>query len=81
MHSPKTNSPAYVLSVDLAGTLQADLVFRLDEDNTLLQAAKQVQAFDDANPEDNAFFAAAMMDGLDSNETFDVAKLNALCRN
>jgi hypothetical protein len=52
-----------------------------DTDEALYQAAKQVQAFDDANPEDNAFFAVAMMDGLDSNETFDMAKLNALCRN
>lgn len=45
------------------------------------QAAMQAQAFDDANPEENAPFAIAMTDVLDLNETFDVAKLNALCQN
>jgi hypothetical protein len=49
-------------------------------DDAMYQAAKQAQAFDDANPEDTAPFVAAMMDGLDANETFDIAKLNALCQ-
>lgn len=54
---------------------------QLDTDDALYQAAMQAQAFDDANPEENAPFAIAMTDGLDLNETFDVAKLNALCQN
>jgi hypothetical protein len=51
-----------------------------DTDDALYQAAVQAQAFDDANPEENAPFAIAMADGLDPNETFDTAKLNALCQ-
>ncbi len=48
-------------------------------DDALYQAAKQAQAFDDANLEDTAPFVVAMMDGLDPGEIFDASKLNALC--
>lgn len=51
-----------------------------DTDDALYQSAVQAQAFDDANPEENAVFSVAMADGLDPSETFDNAKLNALCQ-
>lgn len=49
-------------------------------DDALYQAAMQAQAFDDAHPDDTAAFAVAMQDGLDTGETFDLAKLKALCQ-
>ena len=51
-----------------------------DTDDAVYQAALQAQAFDDANAEENAAFNIAMLDGLDPNESFDIAKLNALCQ-
>jgi hypothetical protein len=46
----------------------------------LYQSALRAQAFDDANPDENAAFNIAMLDGLNPNESFDIAKLNALCQ-
>lgn len=51
-----------------------------DTDDALYQAAKQAQAFDDANPDESVSFNSTMLDGLDPNESFDIAKLNALCQ-
>jgi hypothetical protein len=49
-------------------------------DDALYLAVKRVQAFDDANPAETASYIAAMMDGLESSETFDIVKLSALCQ-
>jgi hypothetical protein len=51
-----------------------------DTDDALYQAALRAQAFDDANPDENVLFNIALLDGLDPNESFDIAKLNALCQ-
>jgi hypothetical protein len=51
-----------------------------DTDDALYQSALRAQAFDDANPNEKAAFSIAMSDGLDPNESFDIAKLNALCQ-
>jgi hypothetical protein len=51
-----------------------------NSDDALYQAAVQAQAFDDAHPEDTATFDVALQDGLDASETFDMAKLKALCQ-
>jgi hypothetical protein len=51
-----------------------------DTDDALYQAALRAQAFDDATPDENALFNITLLDGLDPNESFDIAKLNALCQ-
>jgi hypothetical protein len=51
-----------------------------DTDEALYQSALRAQEFDDANPDENAAFNIAMLDGLNPNESFDIAKLNALCQ-
>ena len=51
-----------------------------DEDEQLYQLGLQAQAFDDAQPSDAQDWEATLMDGLDANETFDAAKLEALFR-
>jgi hypothetical protein len=51
-----------------------------DTDDVMYQAAVQAQSFDDANPDDMQAFALAAPDGLDPAESFDIAKLNALCQ-
>jgi hypothetical protein len=44
------------------------------------ELALQAEAFDRANPEEVSELDATLMDGLDPNETFDNAKLVALCQ-
>lgn len=42
--------------------------------------ALQAQAYDDAHPHEFSDFNNTITDGLDPNETFDLAKLDALCQ-
>lgn len=42
--------------------------------------ALQAQTYDDLHPNEFADFNNTMTDGLDPNETFDLAKLDALCQ-
>jgi hypothetical protein len=49
-------------------------------DEHMHELALQAQAFDDANPEEANELESTLMDGLDANETFDAAKLSALCQ-
>jgi hypothetical protein len=49
-------------------------------DEHMHELALQAQAFDDANPEEANELESTLMDGLDPNETFDTAKLSALCQ-
>jgi hypothetical protein len=49
-------------------------------DEQMYELALQAEAFDRANPEEVSELDATLMDGLDSNETFDNAKLLALCQ-
>ncbi len=49
-------------------------------DEQMYELALQAEAFDRANPEEVSEFDATLMDGLDPNETFDSAKLLALCQ-
>ena len=51
-----------------------------DVDAQMHELALQAEAFDRANPEEVSEFDATLMDGLDPNETFDNAKLSALCQ-
>ena len=44
------------------------------------ELALQAEAFDRANPQEVSELDATLMDGLDPNETFDNAKLLALCQ-
>lgn len=49
-------------------------------DEQMYELALQAEAFDRANPEEVSELNATLMDGLDPNETFDNAKLLALCQ-
>ena len=49
-------------------------------DQHMYELALQAEAFDRANPEEVSALDATLMDGLDPNETFDNAKLLALCQ-
>ena len=49
-------------------------------DEQMYELALQAEAFDRANPEEVRELDATLMDGLDPNETFDNAKLLALCQ-
>ena len=49
-------------------------------DEHMYELALQAEAFDRANPEEVSELDATLMDGLDPNETFDNAKLLALCQ-
>ena len=49
-------------------------------DEQMYELALQAEAFDRANPEEVSELDATLMDGLDPNETFDNAKLLALCQ-
>lgn len=49
-------------------------------DDHIYELALQAEAFDCANPEEVSELDATLMDGLDPNETFDNAKLLALCQ-
>jgi hypothetical protein len=49
-------------------------------DEQMYELALKAEAFDRANPEEVSELDATLMDGLDPNETFDNAKLSALCQ-
>jgi Arc/MetJ-type ribon-helix-helix transcriptional regulator len=49
-------------------------------DEHMYELALQAEAFDRANPQEVSELDATFMDGLDPNETFDNAKLLALCQ-
>ena len=49
-------------------------------DEHMYELALQAEAFDRANPQEVSELDATLMDGLDPNETFDNAKLLALCQ-
>lgn len=49
-------------------------------DEHMHELALQAEAFDRANPQEVSELDATLMDGLDPNETFDNAKLLALCQ-
>jgi hypothetical protein len=49
-------------------------------DEHMHELALQAEAFDSANAEEVSELDATLMDGLDPNETFDSAKLSALCQ-
>jgi len=49
-------------------------------DEQMYELALQAEAFDRANPEEVSELDATLMDGLDPNDTFDNAKLLALCQ-
>ena len=51
-----------------------------DTDDTLYQLALQAQAYDDAHPAEFGDFHHTGLDGVDPNESFDLAKLDALCQ-
>lgn len=69
--------PARSRSGYVQGLLEKSLP---NTDEILYQAALKVQAYDDAHPEELADYENALMDGLDPDETFDIAKLNLLCQ-
>ncbi|PVE07984.1 hypothetical protein B472_06135 [Limnohabitans sp. Rim28] len=49
-------------------------------DEYMHERALQAEAFDRANPEEVSELDTSLMNGLDPNETFDTAKLIALCQ-
>lgn len=49
-------------------------------DDHMYELALKAEAFDRANPEEVNELESTLMDGLDPNETFDTAKLLALCQ-
>ncbi len=49
-------------------------------DEHMHELALQAEAFDSANAEEVSELDSTLMDGLDPNETFDNAKLSALCQ-
>lgn len=51
-----------------------------NHDDELYRLALQAQAHDDKNSDEFSDFSHTTLDGLDANETFDHAKLNALCQ-
>lgn len=53
---------------------------RLSEDEQMREHALKPEVFDQTNPEEMIELSVTHMDGLDPNETFDSAKLLALCQ-
>ena len=51
-----------------------------DVDDDMLKLALKAEAFDSAHPEESNELEFTLMDGLDPHETFDAAKLMALCQ-
>ena len=51
-----------------------------DEDEKMRKLALKAEAFDRTHPGELNDLEATMMDGLDPNESFDTAKLVALCQ-
>jgi hypothetical protein len=49
-------------------------------DEHMYELALKAEAFDRANPQEVSELDSTLMDGLDPNETFDRAKLSALCQ-
>jgi hypothetical protein len=49
-------------------------------DEHMYQLGLQAQAFDSAHPEESNELEFTLTDGLDPNESFDTAKLFALCQ-
>lgn len=49
-------------------------------DEQMYELAVKAEAFDRANPEEVSELDATLMDGFDPNESFDNAKLVALCQ-
>ena len=49
-------------------------------DAQMLELALKAQAYDNAHPEETLELEATLTDGLDPNESFDTAKLFALCQ-
>ena len=49
-------------------------------DEHMYELALKAEAFDRANPGESNELKSTLMDGLDPNETFDSAKLFALCQ-
>lgn len=49
-------------------------------DEHMYKLALKAQAFDNAHPEEYGELESTLTDGLDPNETFDTAKLRALCQ-
>lgn len=49
-------------------------------DEHMYELALKAEAFDRSNPEKSSELESTLMDGLDSNETFDTDKLFALCQ-
>ena len=52
----------------------------LSEDEHMYELTLKLEAFDRANPEQVSELDSTLMDGLDPNETFESAKLFALCQ-
>lgn len=52
----------------------------LPNDDYMYELAIKAEAFDRANPEEVKELESTVMDGLDPNETFDAAKLRAVCQ-
>ena len=53
---------------------------RLLDDEYIKEHALKADAFDRINPEEVSELNATLIDGLDPNETFECAKLLALCQ-
>jgi hypothetical protein len=51
-----------------------------DIDEHMYQLGLKAEQFDQANPQESQDIEVTLMDGLDSNETFDTSKLSALCQ-
>ncbi len=51
-----------------------------DIDEHMYQLGLKAEQFDHANPQESQDIEVTLMDGLDSNETFDTSKLSALCQ-
>ncbi len=46
----------------------------------MYELALKAEAYDNAHPEESLELEGTLMDGLDPNESFDIAKLSALCQ-
>ena len=51
-----------------------------DMDEQMYQLGLQAEKFDRLHPEERKQWDGTLMDGLNPEETFDIAKLNALCQ-
>jgi hypothetical protein len=60
--------------------LNKSVNMRLSEDERMREHALKAEVFDQTNPEEMIELSVTHMDGLDPNETFDGAKLLALCQ-